>query len=200
MRCRKRAQRHKKKQLLNNKKVKLRVKVKTVSKKRELSDEDDSDFQSRPGSSKKPKRETKVLKKDKKVVVIKEFPSLKKRCSLGSLLGVIQGLSREQKDCVRAMGFGSLLGMKMIDVPLKIVYYVLDHFNFESLKMEFDNCEVSVDSKSVKEMLGLPSGGSLLSNMDYISENNEQSCMFEWKKQFENCWGAKLFIHDFVNV
>nr|KAJ0204470.1 hypothetical protein LSAT_V11C500281000 [Lactuca sativa] len=35
-------------------------------------------------------------------------------------------------------------------------------------------------------MLGLPSGGSLLSNIDYISENNEESCMFEWKKQYEN--------------
>ena len=186
MRCRKCAQRHPKKTVIEQPKVKLRVKVKTVSKKRELSDEDDSDFQSRPGSSKKPKRETKVLKKDKKVAVIKEFPSLKNRCSPGSLLDVIQGLSREQKDCVRAMGFGSLLGMRMIDVPLNIVYYVLDHFNFESLKVEFDNCEVSVDSKSVQEMLGLPSGGSLLSNMDYISENNEESCMFEWKKQYEN--------------
>ncbi|CAH1412652.1 unnamed protein product [Lactuca virosa] len=175
-----------KKAVIEQPKVKLRVKVKTVSKKRELSDEDDSDFQIRPGSSKKPKRETKVLKKDKKVVVIKEFPSLKNRCSPGSLLGVIQGLSREQKDCVRAMGFGSLLGRKMIDVPLKIVQYVLDHFNFESLKVEFDNCEVSVDSKSVQEILGLPSGGSLLSNMEYISENNEESCMFEWKKQYEN--------------
>ncbi|CAH1433629.1 unnamed protein product [Lactuca virosa] len=112
-----------KKTAIEQPKVKLRVKVKTVSKKRELSDEDDSDFQSRPGSSKKPNRETKVLKKDKK------------------------SLSREQKDCVRAMGFGSLLGMKMIDVPLKIVYYVFDHFNFESLKVEFDNCEVSVDKK-----------------------------------------------------
>ncbi|CAI9278032.1 unnamed protein product [Lactuca saligna] len=160
--------------------------VKTVSRKHELSDEDDSYFQSRPGSSKKPKRESKVLKKDKKVAVIKEFPSLKNRCSPGSLLGVIQGLSREHKDCVRAMGFGSLLGMKMIDVSLKIVYYVLDHFNFETLKVEFENCQVSVESKSVQEMLGLPSGGSLLSNMDYISENHEESCMFEWKKQYEN--------------
>ncbi|CAH1427221.1 unnamed protein product [Lactuca virosa] len=80
------------------------------------------------------------------------------------------------------MGFGSFLGMKMIDVPLKIVYYVLDHFNFESLEVEFDNCEVSVDSKSVQEMLGLPSGGSLLSNMDYISENNEES-WFEWEEK-----------------
>ncbi|CAH1432402.1 unnamed protein product [Lactuca virosa] len=78
-----------KKTVIEQPKVKLRVKVKTVSKKRELSDEDDSDFQSRPGSSKKPKRETKVLKKDKKVAVIKEFPSLKNRCSPGSLLGVI---------------------------------------------------------------------------------------------------------------
>ncbi|CAI9262814.1 unnamed protein product [Lactuca saligna] len=84
------------------------------------------------------------------------------------------------------MGFGSLLGMEMIDVPLRIVYYVLDHFNFEYLKVEFDNCEDSVDSKSIQEMLGLPSGGSLLSNMDYISENNEESCVFEWKKQYEN--------------
>nr|KAJ0188280.1 hypothetical protein LSAT_V11C900488800 [Lactuca sativa] len=138
MRCRKRFQRHPKKTVIEQPKVKLRVKVKT------------------------------------------------NRCSPGSLLGVIQGLSREQKDCVRAMGFGSLLGMKMIDVPLKIVYYVLDHFNFESLKVEFDNCEVSVDSKSVQEILGLPFGGSLLSNMDYISENNEESYMFEWKKQYGN--------------
>ncbi|CAI9262813.1 unnamed protein product [Lactuca saligna] len=84
------------------------------------------------------------------------------------------------------MGFGSILGMEMIDVPLKIVYYVLDRFNFKSLKVEFDNCEDSVDSKYIQEMLGLPSGGSLLSNMDYISENNEESCVFEWKKQYEN--------------
>nr|KAJ0219546.1 hypothetical protein LSAT_V11C300140380 [Lactuca sativa] len=172
-----------KKTVIEQPKVKLRVKVKIVSKKRELSNEDDSDFQSRPGSSKKPKIETKIKKK---VAVIKEFPSLKNRCLPGSLLGVIQGLSREQKDCVKAMGFGSLLGMKMIDVPLKIVYYVLDHFNFESLKVGFDNCEVSADSKFAQKMLGLPSGGSLLSNMDYISENNEESCMFEWKKQYEN--------------
>nr|KAJ0214366.1 hypothetical protein LSAT_V11C400171430 [Lactuca sativa] len=168
--------------------------------KRELSDEDDSDFQSRPGSSKKPKRETKFLKKDKKKVVIKEFPSLKNRCSPGSLLGVIQGLSKEQKDYVRAMGFGSLLGMKMIDVPLKIVYYVLDYFNFESLKVEFDNCEVSVETKFVQEMLGLPSGGSLLSNMDYISENNEESCMFEWKKHVADDNFRINFLVLFINT
>ncbi|CAI9261377.1 unnamed protein product [Lactuca saligna] len=84
------------------------------------------------------------------------------------------------------MGFGSLLGMKMIDIPLKILYYVLDHFNFETLEVEFENCQVSVHCKSTQEMLGLPFGGSLLSNMDYISENTEQSYMFEWKKQYEN--------------
>ncbi|CAH1437384.1 unnamed protein product [Lactuca virosa] len=125
------------------------------------------------------KREAKLVKKEKEVVVIKEFPSLKNRCSPGSLLGVIQALNREQKECVRAMGFGSLLRMKMIDVQLKIVYYVLYHFNFETLKVGFENCQVSVDSKSVHEMLGLPSGGSLLSNMDYISENNEESYVNE---------------------
>ncbi|CAH1452432.1 unnamed protein product [Lactuca virosa] len=83
------------------------------------------------------------------------------------------------------MGFGSLLQMKMIDKPLKIVYYVLGHFNFETLKVEFENCQLSVDSKSVHEMLGLPSGGSLLSNMDYISENNEEIVCLSGRNSME---------------
>nr|KAJ0202638.1 hypothetical protein LSAT_V11C500287350 [Lactuca sativa] len=98
------------------------------------------------------------------------------------IVGVIQGLSREHKDCVRAMEIGSLLRMKMTDVRLKIFYYVLDHFNFETLKVEFENYEVSVDRKFVHEMLGLPSGGSLLSNMDYIFENNEECCILKQVK------------------
>ncbi|CAH1440368.1 unnamed protein product [Lactuca virosa] len=173
-------------------------KIKTISKIHELSDEDDSDFKSRPGSSKKPKREAKVVNKEKKVeAVIKEFPSLKNRCSLGSSLGVIQGLSKEHKECVRDMGFRSLLLIKMIDVPLKIIYYVLDHFNFESSKVEFENCQVSIDSKFVHEMLGLPFGGTLLSKMDSISEHDEESCMFEWKKRYENT--DKLLLNHLKN-
>ena len=72
-------------------------KVKTVSKKCELSAKDDSDFKRYPISSKKPKLEAKVMKKEKKFVMLKEFPSMKNKCSLGSFLGVIWGLSREQK-------------------------------------------------------------------------------------------------------
>ncbi|CAI9265683.1 unnamed protein product [Lactuca saligna] len=48
--------------------------------------------------------------------------------------------------------------------------------------VEFENCQVSVDSKSIHEILGLPSGDSLLSNMDYISENDEERCMLDWKR------------------
>lgn len=101
-------------------------KVKTVNKKYELSDEDDYDFKSCTRSSEKPKILDKVKKKEKKVVVIKESPSTKNRCSPGSLLHAIQGLSREQKECIRAMGFGSSLRMKMIDVPLKIIFMFLN--------------------------------------------------------------------------
>nr|KAJ0193235.1 hypothetical protein LSAT_V11C800442470 [Lactuca sativa] len=61
---------------------------------------------------------------------------------------------------------GVCYGIKMIDVWFRIVYYVLDHFNFESLKVEFEKCQVSVNSKSVHEMLGLPFGVTLLSSVD----------------------------------
>ena len=49
-------------------------KVKTISKKCQLSNEDDSDFRSCSRYSKKLKIEAKVMKKEKNVVVIKEFP------------------------------------------------------------------------------------------------------------------------------
>lgn len=66
-----------------------------------------------PGPSKKLKTKSKLLNKGKKVPVVKEFNSMKNRCS------PVLAVSMEQNECVRMMGFCSLLRMQMIDVPLK---------------------------------------------------------------------------------
>ncbi|CAI9265404.1 unnamed protein product [Lactuca saligna] len=89
---------------------------------------------------------------------------------------MIKGLSREQKECVRAMGFGSLLQIMMIDVPLKIVYYIVDHFNFESLKVDFENCQVIVISKHVHDMLGLASDEKIRFLDDILQEEGGFGC------------------------
>ncbi|CAI9262349.1 unnamed protein product [Lactuca saligna] len=76
-----------KKTVIEQPKVNLRVKVKSVSKKRKLSDEDDSYFQSRPGSSNKPKRETKVVKKEKKSCCYKRISFIEEQMFTRFIVG-----------------------------------------------------------------------------------------------------------------
>ena len=166
---------------------------KLVGKKRHLVDED-SDFESRPAPSKKPKGRVEGVKKGGKgVKVVRDFPSIKNRCSPVALMSIVLGLSREQKECVRDMGLGVLLNLKMLELPLKLGYYVIDRLNLDSLSVELGNGEyLNVNSQSVHEMLGLPTGGTLLRNLDYVDEDDPDSCMFDWKNQFPSLKDLRL--------
>lgn len=123
--------------------------------------------------------------KSKNVPAQRHFYSMKNRCSPESMFAVIQGLSREQKECVRKIGFGSLLKMKMTDVSLKIGFYVLQNFDLDKMKVKVENGYINVNTQSVHDMFGVPMGGFLLADLEYIEEDDERGCMFEWIKQFK---------------
>ncbi|CAH1438406.1 unnamed protein product [Lactuca virosa] len=78
-------------------------KVVSLTRKKKLDENQDSESQKNQ------------IKRSKKKKINKEFDTIRNRCSPGSLLSVIQGFSDVQKDCVRKMGFGNILKMKMID-------------------------------------------------------------------------------------
>ena len=168
-------------------------KEKLVGKKRQLVDED-SDFESRAGPSKKPKGKVEGVKKGGKgVKVVRDIPSIKNRCSPVAMMSIILGLSSEQKQCVRDMGFGALLNLKMLELPLKLGYYVIDRLNLESLCVELCNGRyLNVNSQSVHEMLGLPIGGIPLRDLEFVDEDDPDSCMFDWKNQFPSLKDLRL--------
>nr|KAJ0207451.1 hypothetical protein LSAT_V11C500239110 [Lactuca sativa] len=99
--------------------------------------------------------------------VVKEFYSMKNRCSRESLLSIILGLRKEQKECVRSMGFGALLKMKITDIPLKLGFYVLQKFDYERMVIDIEGKELKVTTESIHDMLGIPIGYG------------------EWKQQFK---------------
>ncbi|CAI9288456.1 unnamed protein product [Lactuca saligna] len=82
------------------------------------------------------------------------------------------------------MGFGSLLGMKMIDVLLKIVYYVLDHFNFESLKSGGFGCG-HVNEAYVEEEFQESEYNEEESGGDEIESDGEEDLCDEDKEDFD---------------
>nr|KAJ0207781.1 hypothetical protein LSAT_V11C500284840 [Lactuca sativa] len=94
--------------------------------------------------------------------MVKEFYSMKNRCSPESLLSIILGLSKKQKECVRSMGFGSWLKMKITDIPLKMGFYVLQKFDYERMLINVEGKELKITAHSFYDMLDIPIGGTIL--------------------------------------
>ncbi|CAI9285489.1 unnamed protein product [Lactuca saligna] len=115
--------------------------------------------------------------------MVKEFYSMKKRCSPEELLSIILGMSKEQKESVRSMGFGALLKMKITDIPLKLGFYVLQNFDSERMVIDIERKELKVTAESVHDMLGIPICGTKLTQLDQWPKDD--TSYDEWKQQFK---------------
>ncbi|CAI9286695.1 unnamed protein product [Lactuca saligna] len=108
---------------------------------------------------------------------------MKNRCSTEALLSIILGMSKEQKESVRSMGFGALLKMKITDIPLKLGFYVLQKFDYERMVIDIEGKELKVTAESVHDMLGIPIGGTKLTQLDQWPKDDKS--YDEWKQLFK---------------
>nr|KAJ0196367.1 hypothetical protein LSAT_V11C700381280 [Lactuca sativa] len=125
-------------------------------------------------------RETRSMQKRKNA---KEFYSMKNRCSPEALLSIILRMSKEQKESVGSMGFGALLKMKITDIPLKLGFYVLQKFDSERMVVDIEGKELRVTAESIHDMLGIPIGGTKLTQLDQWPKDD--TSYDEWKQQFK---------------
>lgn len=84
------------------------------------------------------------------------FKTICKRSSPKSLLKIIKKLSLEQKNCVKEMGFKSLLKLELDELPSSLGLFVVKSFDIEKKVLKVINREIKVDRQSVNEMLGIP--------------------------------------------
>ncbi|CAI9278553.1 unnamed protein product [Lactuca saligna] len=165
-----------------NDKVMILVEEKPDSKKRQavvlstekklVHESEDSDF------------ETREKKRRKKKQIKKHFDTIRNRCSPGALLSVIQGFNEVQKDCVKDMGFGDLLKMKMTEVPGALSCFVLEKFDLTTKKIILQRGKIDVTRESVHQILGFPLGRKKFSELPF--RTTEDNTYEEWTQQFEN--------------
>nr|KAJ0191179.1 hypothetical protein LSAT_V11C800415390 [Lactuca sativa] len=113
-----------------------------------------------------------------------EEDTTERRCTPRALLSVIQGFIEVQKDCVKWMGFGGILKMKMTKVPRTLSYFVLKNFDSETKKIILQRRVIDVTKESVKEILRFPLGRKQFSKLPFRSK--EDKCYKEWTNQFED--------------
>nr|KAJ0210365.1 hypothetical protein LSAT_V11C400193670 [Lactuca sativa] len=72
---------------------------------------------------------------------------------------------RTKRIC-KIYGFGALLKMKITDIPLKLGFNVLQKFDYERMVIDIEGKELKVTAESVHDMLGIPIGGTKLTQLD----------------------------------
>ena len=104
------------------------------------------------------------------------------RVSLLSLHRLIPNLSPKQRQDVTDMGFGSVLGFKIKDVPTKLGFWLLENFNEDTCVLDVDGKQISITKETVRDVLGLPMGIVSVESRD--ETDFRHPLVVEWKRQF----------------
>ncbi|OMP03995.1 Seven-in-absentia protein, sina [Corchorus olitorius] len=95
------------------------------------------------------------------------------RCSPGRLFNVLQRLTSEQKNAVKSMGFGSLLGLRCRTLRRSLCLWLLERFNPARRSLEICGERIPLSPRDVEHVMGLAACGKDVVNSgpdDLIAE------------------------------
>ncbi|GJX09428.1 hypothetical protein Tco_0199287 [Tanacetum coccineum] len=173
-----------------HKKVKLKAKenlmLKTVGSKRKFEDdtyEDDvtSTF-SKGKKKKKCKSSSKKSDGKKRKVKDKVRKSIRTRTTPTSLFSAMCILNPDRKKCIRDMGFGSMIGMAIHELPGVLGLYVMKNLDTEKNELLLSDSSILVNSQSVHDILGIPISGRSIESLE--PRSHDDPFIREWKSQF----------------
>ncbi|KDP22662.1 hypothetical protein JCGZ_02504 [Jatropha curcas] len=81
------------------------------------------------------------------------------RCSPGRLFNVLQSLTSEQKEAVKSMGFGSLLGLRCRTLRRSLCLWLLQRFNTTGRSLDICGERIPLSPKDVEFVIGLTASG-----------------------------------------
>ena len=127
----------------------------------------------------------KVAKKKKEAdsegVFSSVLPSIRIRTTPAQLATVMTSLSYAQQECVKGMGFGSLIGFNIDKLPGKLVYHVVNNFDISQMVIKNRKGDIQIDHDSVHDVFGIPKGNIDISSIDFKADSEFIS---EWFNQF----------------
>jgi len=106
------------------------------------------------------------------------------RTSPSTMVECVQCLNDDQKEAVKEMGFQGILGMKLVQSPAKLGYYLLDNLDHDTLKITTPNGTIHFTSKLVHEIFGIHSGGVDIDDLPVVGK--ESPLVSIWYSQFKS--------------
>lgn len=122
----------------------------------------DKYLSSTPARPPKPRRQTKLVT----------------RCSPGRLLNVLQRLTPDQKEAVKSMGFGSILGLRCRTLRRSLCLWLLERFNTVRRSLEICGERIPLTPRDVELVMGLPASGK-----DVVNSGSDE-LILELRKKY----------------
>ncbi|KAK9064987.1 hypothetical protein SSX86_016370 [Deinandra increscens subsp. villosa] len=110
-----------------------------------------------------------------------------------NLCGVIQVLTDEQKEVVKAMGFGAFLDMKLTQIPTALAYWLVNNYDVGTGSLVTVKGVVKIDAKLINSVLGVPLGTETITIIEKTTDRDPVTK--EWRSQFEE-GKTKITLHD----
>nr|GEU61229.1 ulp1 protease family, C-terminal catalytic domain-containing protein [Tanacetum cinerariifolium] len=166
------------KKKIDHKEAKVKRKTNQKNTKRKIVDESSSRFEVTTTSSKakKHKKNIKISDKNKKNIKIRT------RTTPTTLFNAMSILNVDRKKCLYKMGFGSMIGMAIHELPGMLGFYVIDNLDTETNVLSLTDNSILVTSQSMHDILGIPMGGCLLESL--ASRSPDDPFIKEWFSQF----------------
>ncbi|XP_076951250.1 uncharacterized protein LOC143624506 [Bidens hawaiensis] len=95
-----------------------------------------------------------------------DVPSIRTRSSPHSLCNAMKKLSKEQKECVEAMGFGKFLTMTVDGIPGNLGYYVVDNLDTTTMTLKLTEGGIKITKSGIHALTGLPNVGIVIAKSD----------------------------------
>ncbi|VFQ59911.1 unnamed protein product [Cuscuta campestris] len=112
-----------------------------------------------PSASRKNAATVKKRKREGITKLKEKYLRIQSRASPNVLQKVVESLNEVQRREVVRIGFGSMLKIKLIELPAKLGYWVVEKFNPRSSSIELaDGTKVRVTVDDIRHVLGLPCG------------------------------------------
>ncbi|MFS7954085.1 hypothetical protein Hanom_Chr07g00626171 [Helianthus anomalus] len=91
-------------------------------------------------------------------------------------------LSDRQKDAIKAISFGGLLGLSVKGIPEKLAFHVVDIFDAKSMTLNIGNASLVVDGGLISKLLGIRNTG--LSFADVEVAKTLHPSLKAWRARF----------------
>ncbi|KAI3791869.1 hypothetical protein L2E82_05733 [Cichorium intybus] len=137
-------------------------------------------------NSSKPSKKEKIDNKEDIDVDKKAYQpglrTLSTRMTPGKVSLTMKTLSDVQKEAVKSMGFESMLGMDIDNLPGKLNYILLENYDPRRNRLKVNKEWIRITKELVHDIMGLPMGGENIKELESCAYNDP--VLQQWKAQF----------------